>query len=253
MPSTFLSDVLRRARSSAFLLPTVLLIAAAPPSPARACENKNASTSAYGTSSDRDHFSWAVSSGGSQSFSMSDFDDWKTVGTMMKQSEDGMLWFRLDGKTYAVRDREMVTRAQTAVKPMADLGKKQGEWGSKQGRYGAEQSRLGAQQARLAARMTSLQMRIDALSRQFAASGRDDADLRRLQSDLNRNVSELGQVQGELGRQQSELGRALWDLGRVQADLGRQQESAAREANQKLEALAREAIAKGKAEALTTN
>lgn len=242
----------RLARVSSRLLPLLLIVALA--APAFACDDKgkSAKSASYGYG-DNDHFSWAVSGKESQTLSMSDGDDWKSIAELMKKSPDGILWFRLDGKTYAVRDKDMLTRAQATVKPMAMLGKKQGEWGSKQGRYGAEQAKLGAQQARLSERMTRLQQRMDDLAEQFSSDGRNDPELQKMRADLSRGMSELGRLQSDLGRQQSDLGRVQSEIGRAQSDLGRAQESAAREANTQLEALAREAIKTGKAQTLTVD
>ena len=201
-------------------------------------------------SGDADGFRWAVIDG--RSDCMGDGVDDDVREALAGEARSGgapVLWLRLDGEDWVVRDRALVDRAGRLLQPMRDLGKQMGALGGEMGTLGAEQGRHGAEAGRLAARQAALAVRLalagptddgDALGeRERLALQRKRLELSRERAGVERSLAraearELGERMGELGRRMEELGRRM----RV---LGRRAERGMRE-------LAREAIAARKAE-----
>jgi hypothetical protein len=138
----------------------------------------------------------------------------------LRAGRGALLYARLDGVAYVVRDPATLARARAIFEPQRRLGARQGALGARQGALGARQGALGAEQGRLGARMAN------ASPRQARA---------------------LSAQQSELGRRQSELGRQQAALGAQQAELGREQARLGREAQAQLRMLLTEAIRSGAA------
>jgi hypothetical protein len=156
-----------------------------------------------------------------------------------KRTSQRLWWFRLEGRSYLVRDRDETAQAAKILAPIQELGARQGKLGAEQGRWGAMQGELGALQGRIGA----LQAQI-ALANAYASS---DAD-RRDTEDLERQVRELRDQARELGDEQRSLGEKQRALGERQGELGRRQAVASKHAFGDLKALAKEAVANGRAE-----
>jgi len=210
---------------------------------------------AYGSVSDDDErggkheaFQYAVVEPGEHaSLSVSDGDQWPAVlraKQEAKRLDRRVFWFRLDGHPYLVTDPDIVARAAKAVEPMQELGARQGMLGAEQGRWGAMQGELGAMQGRIGA----LQARValaSALEGRDGAHGRaDDADLDAMEKELEDLRAQMHQLSAD----QHALGERQRQLGRRQGDLGRQQSLYSKSAFADLRALAKEALASGRAQ-----
>jgi hypothetical protein len=202
----------------------------------------------YGSWSDdsdgsRDSFQWAiVEPGAHESMSASDRDSWNTVSRVQDEAKrlgQPLFWFRMNGRSYLVRDRELTERATRIVAPMQEIGAKQGRIGAQQGKWGGLQGKLGALQGRIGA----MQARI-AVASMNASSDQDRRDL----ADLKNQVRDLGDQARELGEEQRTLGDRQRTLGAQQGELGRQQAAASKIAIHDLKGLAKDALGSGHAE-----
>ena len=126
-------------------------------------------------------------------------DNNTSCGDIDVRDHDDSIWFRVDGKSWVVRDPAVIAEGRRLLEQVWDLGAKQGALGAKQGTLGAEQGRLGAEQGALGARQATAALRDEFIE------------------DLSARMAELGRRQGELGRRQGELGRQQGELGRKMA------------------------------------
>ncbi len=212
--------------------------------------------------SDDDGFSWGMVDDHDSDFQNGNLDDDERDALRDMAHENGapVLWFRLDGDEWAVRDRALVEKADRILQPMRDLGREmgrlgrdQGRLGARQGRIGARQGRFGAEVGRLAARRAAVEVRLATSdlwdddehglsARERAELERDLRDLAREERDLERRYEDLDRDEmGDLGRQMGELGRKMGDMGQRMGELTRKAEREMRD-------LAREAISTRKAE-----
>ena len=152
----------------------------------------------------------------------------------LQKGGEPLLYFRKDGKTYVVRDADLLEEAEAIFRPQMELGQKQAELGAQQAELGGRQAELGGKQAALGAKQAALAAR-------EARNGDEAGNMEREMGELNRQQGELGEKQGELGRQQAKLGEK-------QAELGRQQERLGKEAETKFRALIQQAIRSGAAQ-----
>ena len=169
---------------------------------------------------------------GSDSVMMSGSTDDITRARELRVGTEPLLYARLDGVAYIIRDPATLRAAVALFKPQAELGARQAELGSRQAELGSRQAALGAQQAKLGAQ----QARLGAL--QSDARPSEQAEYGRQQDELSRQQDALGDQQTELGRQQTALGDQQTALGREQDRLGRI-------AREKFDALLADAIRRG--------
>ena len=189
-----------------------------------------------------------VEPGEHANLTVSDGDQWPAVIRAQKEAkrlDRRVLWFRLDGRSYLVTDADLTARAAKTLEPIQELGERQGRLGAEQGRWGAVQGQLGAMQGRIGALQARVAVAAVEESRD-GANGRaaDDADLaamRRELEDLRAQVERLGAEQRSLGGRQRELGKR-------QGELGRQQAAESKFVFGDLRALAKEALASGRAQ-----
>jgi chromosome segregation ATPase len=196
------------------------------------------------SSSDHADFQYAlIESGSNTSCSVSDNDAWQTIGKLQKEVESTgheVMWFELDGKEYALRDRATVERAHTIVQPMMELGSQQGKLGSEQGELGRRQGELG----RIQGRIGELQGRFARLQATSSSESRTELE------DLRQQLDELRADARDLSERQRELGARQHELGARQRELGERQRIASKEAMVQLKSLGADAIQSGKAELL---
>jgi len=207
-------------------------------------------SSSYGWSSDDrgDRFSWGLfEPSGTHNMMDTDHDDWREIRRLMKEEDQPVFWFRLDGRNYLVRDPDVVARASEMVEPIRELGRKQGILGEKQGALGEQQGRLGEKQAALGAQQARLGAK---LSRLAYLTGDDDRAARRERREIEDAMRELGQRQAELGRQQAPIGQVQAELGRQQAAIGLEQRRLSKEIGVELRRLAETAVQSGQAVAI---
>ena len=148
-----------------------------------------------------DHAYYVLFTPGSESVMMSGSTDDITRARALRHGNEAMLYARVNGIAYIIRDPETLRSAAAIFKPQSEMGAKQAELGSRQAELGSRQAALGAKQAAL---------------------GAQQAHIGALQSDARPSE------QAEYGRQQDELGRQQDALGRQQDALGREQTASAR-------------------------
>jgi bla regulator protein BlaR1 len=189
-------------------------------------------------SEDPDRFAWALVGGDSDCMSGS-LDD-EVLEVLEHEARAGgapVLWLRVDGDEWLVRDRALVRRADAILEPLHDLGRQMGALGGEQGRLGARQGRLGARVGRLAARRAALEVRL-------ATEGWRDEDIRLSDRELARLERELARLERSIDREEmTELGQQMGRMGRRMGELSKR-------AEREMRALAREAISGRKAQRL---
>ena len=112
-----------------------------------------------------------------------------------------LLYVRLEGAAYVIRDAAILQRAEAIMAPQKELGRRQGALGRQQGELGRRQGALGREQGRLGRLMA------DARVREMGAIGRQQGELGRQQGALDVQQAALGRQQGELGREQARLAK----------------------------------------------
>jgi len=169
---------------------------------------------------------------GTDSVMMSGSTDDITRARALRSGTEPLLYARVDGVAYIIRDPETLRAAAAIFRPQAELGSRQAELGSRQAELGSRQAALGAQQARLGAQ----QAHLGALQSDARPSE---------QAEYGRQQDELGRQQDALGRQQDELGKQQDALGQQQDALGREQDRLSLIAREKFDALLADAIRRG--------
>lgn len=157
-----------------------------------------------------------------------------------------VVWFRVDGRGWLVRDPALVGRAVALVEPMAKLGEEQGELGAQQGALGARQGELGVQQGALGARQAELGAELAALE----LDDRTTASSRRTR--IHAQLEQLDRREVELERRQDRMEHEQASYERRQQELDFRQRELERRASRELRALAEEAIAGRRAVRLDT-
>jgi beta-lactamase regulating signal transducer with metallopeptidase domain len=121
-----------------------------------------------------------------------------------RRDGDDLIWFRLDGTTWVIRDpatiaeaRELFARHHRIGQQQADLGKVQSEIGARQAEMGQRQAEMALAQARMALDQALAQ------SGQIAATKM--AEMSEHVKEVQRQMGLLDQQQAELSRLQSEL------------------------------------------------
>ena len=170
-----------------------------------------------------DHAKYVLFTPGTDSVMMSGSTEDITRAREIRRGSEAMLYARVNGVAYIIRDPETLRAAGAIFKPQAELGSRQAELGSRQAALGSKQAALGAKQAHL---------------------GALQADARPSEQDA------LGRQQDELGKQQDVLGRQQDELGKQQDALGREQERLSQIARDKFDALLADAMRRGLAQRL---
>lgn len=207
-----------------------------------------ASSYAFGTDAD---FEYALIEGGTDGDrTISSSGSWEEIQRIGEKYKGPLFWFARDGRVYVVRDAALLAEARRILRPVQELGAKQGKVGALQGRLGARQGRLGREQGRLGAKQGMLGARLGSLASAAAWGGDDErasrSELRRIEEEME----ELGRAQEALARRQEPLAEQQGVLGEQQAELGRRQATASKKAGMELRRLADRAIDGGKAAAI---
>jgi hypothetical protein len=151
---------------------------------------------------DADHASYVYFAAASQSSTMSgSTEDWHRAKSL-RVGREGLLYFRLHGAAYVIRDAATLRQAEAILAPQRELGERQAGLGSRQAALGRRQAALGMEQARL--------------GRQARGGGEG---FERRQEALSAQQEVLSGQQDVLGRQQDGLSREQDRVGR-QVDAG---------------------------------
>jgi len=164
----------------------------------------------------------------------------QSLKDIARDAKEPVLWFERDGADYVVRGSAYTSRARSALQPVVDLGRQQGEIGARQGKLGAQQGAIGA-------RMGVLGARLGALSARQALGGLDGRDADDIADERKALEREMSQLQHEMGAKQRELGERQRELGTKQKELGERQREASRKAEAELRHILDDAVRAGQA------
>ena len=171
----------------------------------------------------------------------------------LHKHNEPMLWLRQHGKSYVIRDKDVIKQAEAAYAPATRMARAQGDLAGKQGELAGQQAALAARQGELASRQAELEGRRAAVEAQHEAlraagaaaenSGKaslDEAlrDIDKEQAQMQRQTMQLDQAEAALSKQEAELSKH-------EDAMSRQQELSSRETDRQLDKLLSEAIAKG--------
>ena len=182
-----------------------------------------------------------------------------------RRGSERLLWFRLDGREFVVRDPQVIDQVLNIWMPVNELGNEQGRLGgkqgelgaqqgalgAKQGEFGAEQGRLGARQGELGARQGMLAAKhaeIESNEARRRAFEKEQRDIESEMEALNREMKLLDGKMDELNEPMRKLGAQMEILGKEMEVLGRKMEEASRKAEGEMHALLERLASSGAAQ-----
>jgi len=172
------------------------------------------------------------------------------IAKQLHQGNGPVLWFRRGDKAYVIHDASYIERAKAAYAPIKELARQQGELGAQQGRLGGRQGALGARQGELGAQRARIAAREAELAAQSTQDSRTAAQEARLAQQAARD--EYRRQEEVLREQQVELGKQQEELGKQQKALSGRMRLTSDKANQQMDQLLDEAVAKGIAQVAST-
>jgi hypothetical protein len=177
--------------------------------------------------------------------------DLRRARSLAQGAKEPVLYLRRDEQEYLIRDPDTLKAFEAALKPLEQLGAKQGELGAQQGALGAKQGELGARMGELGAKQGELGQRHAelALARiQQQRAGKESPEIERQQQELDRAQEELSRQMDALGEQMDVIGRQMDAVGEQMEAEGEKMEAQSREAEKKINTLLDDAVRKGVAE-----
>jgi hypothetical protein len=202
--------------------------------------------------------------------------DWQDLQRIRKQVGGEFLWFRDDGKSYVIQDRDTLARARAAWEPVERLGRQMEALGQEMNGHGKAMDALG-KEMNVAARdmrvdegkVRDIQRRMDAVGQEMGKVGQrmgraDDAEQARLDArmaELGRQMDRLGNEMGaathtdaqrgaeramrDVGLRMDEAGKPMDALGKKMDALGKQMDVESERADKAVRGVIRDAMAKG--------
>jgi bla regulator protein blaR1 len=168
-----------------------------------------------------------------------------------------LLWFRRGDKAYVVHDEASIRQAKQAYAPIARLAEAQGELAGKQGEMAGRQGGLAARQGALAARQAEIESRRASIESQQAAmlvnqspqeAAAQEASVKGQLAGLDRESEEINRENADIDRHAADLAEQAADLSKQAEAMSKQQEAASRQAEQNLDKVLDEILAKGQAQ-----
>jgi beta-lactamase regulating signal transducer with metallopeptidase domain len=203
-----------------------------------------------GKSRDKSLDSYIIVSGDTQTMSGSTTDLQNAMVLRLKIGDE-FIWFRRDGKSYVIRDAEILKAANKLFEPQHELGRLQGGLGDQQAKLGELMAELGEKQSSVRTTPQDATRVLEKLQAELKTAGTAEelgdvqALLAELQSQVADRQAHIGDQQARLGEEQAKLGEQQAKLGEKQAKLGEEQAKRAEEASRKLRTLIDEAFKKG--------
>ncbi|AIF45919.1 M56 family metallopeptidase [Dyella japonica] len=160
-----------------------------------------------------------------------------------------LVLFRRGSDTYLIRDEAYVARAKAAYAPVTELSKEQGQLGGKQGRIGGEEAGIGARMGALGERLSRIAQRESELAVRLAqqpSADRGDGE----RAGFAAERAEIEREQAGLEHEQRDLEGQQQALSKEQQALSEKLQQASAKANDKMNQLLDEALAKGAAKAV---
>ena len=145
-----------------------------------------------------------------------------------RRAGEPMLWFRMSGREYVVRDPEVLREIENAWSGPNQVGAEQGDVGARQGRIGAKQGEIGAKQGEVGAEQAVIGSKQGAIGeRQGRLAARESArsltDAQQKEIDTERRA--LDDQMKELDREMRKLDDRMRDARRADARARRTDES----------------------------
>ena len=163
-----------------------------------------------------------------------------------RTSNGPMIWFRRGGKAYVSHDAELIAHAKAAYAPIREATSAQSELAGQQSGLAAREGALASREAELASRRASLESQRAAL--QGAAAQESSAQHQELQGEIDGLDASQDDINGERKevREESQaLSKQAAELSARQTHQSAQQTAALRQADQQLEKVLDEALARG--------
>jgi beta-lactamase regulating signal transducer with metallopeptidase domain len=206
----------------------------------------------YGVSGEEALVTYGLEFFGSGTYRSSDMDHIRAV---RRASSGDIIWFRLNGKAYVIRDAATVKRAQELYAPEWLVEQTRENLEAKQEKFIVRQEELHKllDQVRvdvpdLTAQLAKLQAELDLLHKHGATLD----ELNELQSNLKGLQGTLSELQGEAGGKMGAIGGDQGALGARMAEIGDQQRELAEKLTnleknnaRKMKELLDDALAKG--------
>jgi beta-lactamase regulating signal transducer with metallopeptidase domain len=138
----------------------------------------------------------------------------------LRGSSPRLLWFKVDGRPYVVRDDVAIGRAAAITRPMQEIGAAQGDVGARQGAIGAQQGEVGARQGAIGAKQGAIGARQGEIgARQAALAAREIGASESQRQQFDRQREELDAQMRELDDQMRALDDQMREAHRPMADL----------------------------------
>ena len=206
-------------------------------------------------------------------------DDWGDVKAARSVIGGEFVWFRENGRSYYIQDRELMAKVNAAWAPVDRLGKQMDVYGKEMEKHGKKMEVLGRQmeqassglqaptskreQREIEEGMRALGEQMETLGTQLAAA-RDDAERERIErrmEEAGKRMEEAGKRMEQahnspqmrkahaemeaLGAQMKEAGKPMDALGKRMGALGKDMERESKAADKTVRGLIRDAKAKG--------
>ena len=184
-----------------------------------------------------------------------------------RRTGEPMLWFRMSGREYVVRDAEVLRDIENAWSgpkqvgaEQGDVGARQGRIGAKQGEIGAKQSVVGAEQAVIGSKQSAIGERQGRLAARESARSLTDAQQKEIDTERralddqmkeqDREMRKLDDRMRELDAPMRELDEQMKVLDKEMSGLDRRMEEAVKRAEELMQDILRRAISSGTAQAV---
>jgi bla regulator protein blaR1 len=237
----------------------------APPAPPAAPPAPPAPVAVHGSDFDARHVD--IDTHSNASYGIALFDDQNVMingsdvdladAKRLYKKGQPLLWFRRGDKAYVVHDEASIRQAKQAYAPIARLAEAQGELAGKQGEMAGRQGGLAARQGALAARQAEIESRRASIESQQAATlvnqspqeaAAQEASVKGQLAGLDRESEEINRENADIDRHAADLAEQAADLSKQAEAMSKQQEAASRQAEQNLDKVLDEILAKGQAQ-----
>lgn len=176
-----------------------------------------------------------------------DIHEIEHVKKLRQTPSERLIWFRLGGSEYVIRDPATIAQAEAIWKLVQQLGNEMGKLGGEQGKLGAKQGEVGAQLGALGARMGQLGSELGQLEMRDPATKAERKELRKRRHALKHEMRDLEAQMDAMQAQISPYEGPMNDLGKQMDALGKRMEAASKKASAETDALFARAIASGTA------
>ena len=141
----------------------------------------------------------------------------------LRGSSARLLWFKVDGRQYVVRDDAGIDRAEAITRRLREIGAAQGEVGARQGAIGAQQGAVGARQGAIGARQGAVGARQSEIGgKQGALAAREVGAPESQRHQFDRQREELDAQMRKLDDEMRALDAQMREADRPMADLDAQ-------------------------------